>query len=138
MELKAGPDSRINQITSQRAQQTETGLTVDRLLSSKECSGSFLATPEHPHFQGHFDGFPVFPAISQVELLRLLLRDSLMVPVRILEIRKAKFLKIICPGDLLHYQIVLESGSDTTSWASWSMVGPKGSVSKGQVRYAIG
>ena len=45
--------------------------------SLMKIKSSFFVTTHHPHFQGHFNHFPVFPAVSQIQLVKKILAQSL-------------------------------------------------------------
>jgi 3-hydroxymyristoyl/3-hydroxydecanoyl-(acyl carrier protein) dehydratase len=63
---------------------------------------NILIPADHPCFEGHFPGHPVFPAVAQIDLLQEIISQQLGRDVIILEIRKAKFPAPILPGTLVH------------------------------------
>lgn len=70
---------------------------------------------EHPHFEGHFPGFPVLPAVSQVNLVMKALRESLDSPLKATAIRRAKFRAVLRPNTTVHLEVVRLSG-DSARW----------------------
>jgi 3-hydroxyacyl-[acyl-carrier-protein] dehydratase len=70
--------------------------------------------PKHEIFKGHFPGFPVMPAVVQLQIVNELINKSLCRKVRIVSILHSKFLKIINPEETKHLtiQITLMEGAD--------------------------
>ena len=52
----------------------------------------------HPHFRGHFEGFPVLPGVSQVDLVLHLLGHFLLRPVSLTSVQKTKFTALLQPS----------------------------------------
>jgi len=68
--------------------------------------------PGSDFFDGHFEGAPVLPGVVQAgvavrELERLLGR-----PVRVREIKKLKFAKVVRPGDRVDFSLARKGGSE--------------------------
>ena len=73
-------------------------------------SQHFIAV-DHPDFEGHFPGHPVFPAVSQIDLVMQSLSASLRRDVQIKQVKRAKFLTMIHPGTHLDLEIKVINGS---------------------------
>ncbi len=92
-------------------------LLVDRII---ECDGERNivglknVTINEPYFQGHFPGNPVMPGVLQLEamaqtagiLMISLAGDQKIVPY-FMAIDKAKFRKVVRPGDQLRIEVEL-------------------------------
>jgi beta-hydroxyacyl-ACP dehydratase FabZ len=92
-------------------------LLVDRILESdgkKKIVGIKNVTANEPFFQGHFPGKPVMPGVLQVEamaqtagiLLAQVTGASGGTPY-FMSIDKAKFRKVVQPGDQLRMEVEL-------------------------------
>ena len=68
----------------------------DDFFSSRSLSSIALGT--HPDFEGHFPGFPILPAVSQVGLVIDKIESDLRHKIEFCGIRKAKFKAMIQPG----------------------------------------
>jgi len=63
--------------------------------------------PDLPVFKGHFPEVPMLPGVMQIEIVRLMLEKAGNQPLRIIQIKKNKFLKPIVPGD--HISLGIDS-----------------------------
>lgn len=59
---------------------------------------SYFFPPDFLGFQGHFPGRPVLPAFIQLLMARLLYGDAAGEPVESLDVKSAKFMEAITPG----------------------------------------
>jgi len=75
----------------------------------QDTSGHIEATlrfdPDLPLFKGHFPGVPMLPGVMQIEIVRLMLEQAGNHPLRVIQIKKNKFLKPIVPGDHISVEI---------------------------------
>jgi 3-hydroxymyristoyl/3-hydroxydecanoyl-(acyl carrier protein) dehydratase len=69
---------------------------------------NILIPPDHPCFEGHFPGHPIFPAVAQLDLVFDHLQRILNRSLTPGEIRKAKFPAPILPGTLVHLALKVE------------------------------
>ena len=77
----------------------------NRKASESGCEATMSFPPECDFFDGPFEGAPVLPGVVQTgvavrELERLLGR-----PVRVKEIKKLKFAKVVHPGDRVGFSL---------------------------------
>lgn len=90
-------------------------LFVDKIIECddvKRIVGIKNVTANEPHFQGHFPGFPVMPGVLQLEamaqtagvLLNRMADLAGKVPY-FMTIDKAKFRKVVVPGDQMRIEI---------------------------------
>lgn len=86
---------------------------------------------KHAYFDGHFDGFPVFPGVAQLELVIKAIALEVNKNVRVCGIKKAKFLKFVPPGANLILSLKLSLGHE----ASYELRLDAECVSKGVLRY---
>lgn len=92
-----------------------------------------LWIPEnHPDLEGHFDGFHLLPGVTQIEMVKMNLRDMLLRPVLITEIRKAKFFKMLRPPGSFQLEISLK---EDIFEAGWVLKNDQHVYSKGVVSY---
>ena len=54
-------------------------------------------TADLPHFDGHFPGTPILPAVAQIDWAVALARDSFALPAHFRGLRSLKFLQIVQP-----------------------------------------
>lgn len=64
----------------------------------------FIFPSEFPGFAGHFPGFPILPAIVQVQTAFCLAEDWLGAPLRLLGVENAKFLLQLRPGEEINVE----------------------------------
>ena len=91
-------------------------LLVDRVTEmdteERRIVGIKNVSINEPFFQGHFPGHPVMPGVLQLEamaqtggiLLVTLLQTSDVIPY-FMSIDKAKFRRVVTPGDQLHIEV---------------------------------
>ena len=92
-------------------------LLVDRIIELepfKSATGIKNITMIEPQFQGHFPGMPVFPGVLQLEAMAqtagILLNKLLGSEGKVafyLGVDKAKFRRMVMPGDQLRIEIKL-------------------------------
>lgn len=75
---------------------------------------NILIPADHPCFEGHFPGHPVFPAVAQIDLLQKVISQKLGQEVIVTEVRKAKFLSPILPDMSLHVSCQIQK--DFVAW----------------------
>ncbi|MDX8389322.1 MAG: hypothetical protein R8M38_02415 [Mariprofundaceae bacterium] len=93
----------------------------------------FDIVASHPCFEGHFPGFPVFPAVGQLSLLTKavsLLRGEACTMSSILSV---KFMRPIAPDTV----IVVELKSVAENKANFVISCDEGVVSKGKFVYRV-
>ena len=66
-----------------------------------------------PTFAGHFPGRPILPGVYQLELARVAAGMILNCPLKITEIRKAKFQRPILPGEVVRVALKLMENNGT-------------------------
>jgi 3-hydroxyacyl-[acyl-carrier-protein] dehydratase len=93
-----------------------------------EASAQLAAT--HPHFAGHFPGFPIFPAVSQVDLVCRVVEAATGHRPRVRQFRRCKFLAMLRPGSPV--SLTVERSSDCVRWELRS---GEQLASKGQFEY---
>ena len=102
-------------------------LMVDRVTHIKGDDfgvGIKNVTFNEPHFQGHFPENPVFPGVLMIEGMAqtagvlCILKMSSEQPRKVffLTIDKAKFRKVVVPGDTLEYHMTKISQRKTMWW----------------------
>jgi len=94
---------------------------------------SFEIRADHPYFEGHFPGFPVFPAVGQLSLLTevvLLLHGEDCV---ITAIPVAKFLRPIVPDTMVMVELNVKGENKTDFAISCT----EGVIAKGKLTYRI-
>jgi 3-hydroxyacyl-[acyl-carrier-protein] dehydratase len=92
-----------------------------------------LITGDHPCFEGHFPGHPIFPAVAQIDLVLVLLQERWRQDLLIVEIRKAKF-----PAPLLPDAIVSISVKIQDRTVFWHMLGNGKTCSSGTLLVDFG
>lgn len=88
----------------------------------------------HPLFDGHFPGYPVFPAVGQVELVERCVTEALEWGTRVRSISRAKFTAILKPGRSLTLE--LRRGSrGGERFVDWVLRDDQTTYSRGSVGY---
>ena len=67
----------------------------------------FKFAASDPVFAGHFPGHPILPGVFQLEITRVAAETVLNCPLRIGEIRKAKFQRPILPEEVVQVELKL-------------------------------
>lgn len=80
---------------------------------------NILIPPDHPCFEGHFPGHPIFPAVAQLDLVLDHLQRILDRSLTPGEIRKAKFPAPILPGTLVNLSLKVQD--HTVFWKIFAM-----------------
>ena len=93
----------------------------------------FVIAADHPCFEGHFPGFPIFPAVAQLSLLAEAL--SLFEGKRcwIDSLSSAKFLKPVRPDTTVVVELKLRGENS----ADFALNSSDGLVAKGKLTYRI-
>jgi len=75
------------------------GLNNEKIIERTENSVSleFFIPDTSPYFDGHFQGFPILPAVAQTELVVRFAAKYLGTGVGLLEIKRVKFINFIRP-----------------------------------------
>jgi len=87
---------------------------------------TFSIPDSSPYFDGHFPGFPILPAVAQVELVVRFCCDYLGTGIAVSRIKRMKFIKLIRPSmkvllrlelnnDILNFKLVSPEGDDIYS-----------------------
>ena len=102
----------------------------------KKSPGSVTAKifiPENnPFFDGHFDGFPVWPAVSQVDLVLKALEKALNCEISVVNIGRSKFTAMIRPNTNL--RLALDWSENK---ANWQIQDDENTYSRGQLTFRI-
>jgi len=109
------------------------GSSAYRLVSKEGENFVFEWTIEdnHPHLDGHFDSWPILPGASQVGLVLETLAYSLQKSVKIVHVKKVKFMAMIQPTRTLN--IVLKCKTPTE--VHWEIKDVEKTYSKGAFLY---
>jgi 1-acyl-sn-glycerol-3-phosphate acyltransferase len=91
-----------------------------------------LVEERYPHFRGHFDTFPILPAVSQIDLVRSVTAAILKRDIRVKRVRRSKFLGPIRPGERVNIAVKL---LENTSDVEWSLKGVNSEFSRGILSY---
>ncbi len=75
---------------------------------------NILIPKDHPCFEGHFPGHPIFPAVAQLDLVLEHLQTIMERNLTISEIKRAKFPAPILPGTLV--QLALNVQDHMVFW----------------------
>lgn len=87
---------------------------------------------DHPLFAGHFPGFPIFPAVGQIDLIQDHLAGILGREVIILRVIKAKFPLPILPDSRLRLDLSLSENE-----ASWKILSLGKICSLGTLQFVV-
>jgi 3-hydroxyacyl-[acyl-carrier-protein] dehydratase len=68
---------------------------------------------DDPTFAGHFPGRPLLPGVFQLEMARLAAEWALSSPLALREVRRAKFLHPILPGETVRLELKLSRKDNT-------------------------
>jgi 3-hydroxymyristoyl/3-hydroxydecanoyl-(acyl carrier protein) dehydratase len=93
----------------------------------------FRIDVDDPCFEGHFPGYPIYPAVKQLSLVAetvSLMRGS---PCAITTITAAKFLRPVGPGSLLGVEVIPEGENS----AAFKIDCADEIVAKGKLNYRI-
>lgn len=72
--------------------------------SPSEIKNTYLFDDDFIGFTGHFQGYPILPAVLQLLVARLLIEDQKGHEIRVTSIEKAKFMSEIRPNDPITVQ----------------------------------
>lgn len=89
-------------------------------------------TPEHPHLRGHFEGFPVLPGVSQVDLVLHLLSRAVGATVALTSVQRTKFTALLRPATRFRAEIEHDNGL-----ARWSFQDDQAIYSRGTLTYEL-
>jgi len=86
------------------------GLEAQQILEKNENSISLLFTiaESSPYFDGHFPGFPILPAVAQLDIVINFARCYFNTASALSKIKKIKFVKTINPSVTLLLKIELK------------------------------
>jgi 3-hydroxyacyl-[acyl-carrier-protein] dehydratase len=76
---------------------------------------SLLVRGDEPVFAGHYDGFPIFPGVFILEVVHQAARRHATEyggPAELAEIRSARFLAPVLPGDRLTTDCTVSGGTE--------------------------
>ena len=108
-----------------------------KVAASDPASGRLEASlelpPTHPHFRGHFEGFPILPGVTQVELVNDLLSHALAMPLIVRGVQKAKFMALLRPDAKI--RAVVDYADGTARWSLHDQDDPAAIYSRGTMLY---
>ncbi len=114
-------------------------LKIVRENSLMKIENTYYISNQHPHLKGHFEGFPVFPGVSQIQLIKKTLVQALKVEeIEIVHVEKCKFSNMIRPDTELRIFIECKEMQvrSEKNLCSWSIIGDNDlSYSKGTLFY---
>lgn len=79
---------------------------------------NILIPADHPCFEGHFPGYPIFPAVAQLDLVLDQLQKVMQRSLTLSEIKRSKFPAPILPGMRVHLALKVEGS--TVFWKIFS------------------
>ena len=85
-------------------------LTFRNPADAEKASADVYIPAESAWFSGHFPGNPVLPGIAQLGMVYEVIRHALDRPVKVVEISRVKFKKMILPEDRLTVTAAPRSG----------------------------
>lgn len=88
-----------------------------------EIESVFVFPPELEIFAGHFPGRPIVPGILELEMVRAAMERFTGLPLRLLSVEKAKFLREVKPGERLLLGISFSAAGGKFSVKGRSLVG---------------
>lgn len=103
-------------------------ILVDKIIECNDTDwivGIKNVTADEPYFQGHFPGQPIFPGVLQLEAMaqtagilwnRVLKREGAV--SYYLGVDKAKFRRMVVPGDQVRMEIHLDRMKMGMSWVT--------------------
>jgi 3-hydroxymyristoyl/3-hydroxydecanoyl-(acyl carrier protein) dehydratase len=72
----------------------------------------------HPDFSGHFPGFPLLPAVSQISLVKELIEQQLGHEIDCLGVTRSKFKAMLRPNTNVDVEINFVSATEAR-WKIW-------------------
>lgn len=103
-------------------------LKEDKILEKNENNISLIFTipQDSPYFDGHFPGYPILPAVGQVDIVVNFASRHFGTGIAISQIKRTKFTKTITPNltlllkinikdDVLSFKITAQDESDIYS-----------------------
>jgi 3-hydroxyacyl-[acyl-carrier-protein] dehydratase len=93
----------------------------------------FRIDADDPCFEGHFPGFPIYPAVKQLSILAETLSLMCGNPCMITAITSAKFLRPVGPGSVLGVEVTPEGENS----AVFKIDCADGIVAKGKLDYRV-
>lgn len=80
--------------------------------SADRFTAHFYVDPSWELFKGHFPGFPLLPAVLQLEMTVRACERFLDFPCRLVRVVKAKFSRKVLPGDTLDMETRITRNND--------------------------
>jgi 3-hydroxyacyl-[acyl-carrier-protein] dehydratase len=78
---------------------------LDSSSSPGSWSGRVRVEPSHPALQGHFDGDPILPGVSQIGLALAVASAAGGPALAVTEVRSLRLRRTVRPGDELSLQV---------------------------------
>ena len=75
---------------------------------------AFLIPQTNPYFDGHFPGYPILPAVAQVDIVINFAVKHFGTSLAVSQIKRTKFTKIITPS--LSLLLVIEKNNDALNF----------------------
>jgi 1-acyl-sn-glycerol-3-phosphate acyltransferase len=91
-----------------------------------------VVNESYPHYRGHFVGFPILPAVSQIDLARVVMGEAKQREFRVRRVRRAKFIAPIFPGERLCLELLWNASAPEVEWR---LKGGKSEFSRGILSY---
>jgi 1-acyl-sn-glycerol-3-phosphate acyltransferase len=103
--------------------------------TEERVSAEYCFDETHPHFEGHFVGYPILPAVGQIDFLQAVARQWLGSPMRIVQVSRAKFLSPLVPGTTVCLTLRLQNRQPTSGSCvvEWHLMAGTQSVSRGSL-----
>jgi len=106
-------------------------IKADKIIEKNENTVNLIFTipQDSLYFDGHFPDYPILPAVAQIDIVMNFASKYLGISIAVLQIKRAKFLKIITPAltlllklekkdNTLNFKIISPDESDVYSSGS--------------------
>jgi 3-hydroxymyristoyl/3-hydroxydecanoyl-(acyl carrier protein) dehydratase len=93
-----------------------------------------VLSPGHPHLDGHFEGCPLLPGVSQIDLIEALTALTLDQPIDIIELSRIKFAAMFRPHD--NFEVEVKVVPEELR-AVWQLNDGNRTFSKGSFTYEL-
>lgn len=87
-------------------------VTAPPLLSTTRGEQRYCFAEDFLGFSGHFPGYPILPAILQTLLAQMLAEQVIGVPLGLVSLERAKFMRQLRPGDEIHVGVECQEQGD--------------------------